>query len=119
MRKFAIFLSLICFTWLLTSCSSPKSNAQAFLEALNTSQFDTALSLVTKDSEPILYDLISRQNKDIPRVHIQVKNCIEISADGDEVRCIYDISNEADEHFEKTITLVKEDYKWKVDLTQH
>lgn len=111
--NFLLLLFLIFFF----SCTSPKNTAQQFLEALNSHQFETAMNLVTKDSEPILYELINMQQEQIPDVKIEVKQCASVDENDDHVLCLYGI-NANGEYFEKKMHLIKENNDWKVDLTQ-
>ena len=112
--------NLLLFSFILlqfSSCSSPKTTAQDFLEAMNSSQFETAMNLVTEESKPILYGLINHQTKDIPKVNIKIKGCAE-TGEKDTTTCVYVISNSEGETFEKPIKLLKQNNIWKVDLTQ-
>ena len=105
------------FIIFLASCSSPKNTAQEFLEAMNSSQFETAMNLVSEESKPLLYNIINDNTGEIPKMKINVKECASLDEKDQNLVCIYSV-NDGTETFERSIVLVKENQKWKVDLTQ-
>lgn len=115
MLKKSLFIG--CLSLFIFSCSSPENVAQEFLEAMNSSQFETAMSLVTEDSQGVLYSIINQQTSEIPPVTVEVKACADLDNSNEEVTCLYMISNDVGEHFEKRIKLKKENNQWKIDLT--
>lgn len=108
---------IVLFLLLFTGCTSPQSTSRDFLEALNHHQFESALELVTEESKPILYDLISTQTQQIPEVEIDVIQCAAVDENDDHVLCLYAVNGNG-ESFEKKMHLIKEKNKWKVDLTR-
>lgn len=113
-KKISLFLVLLT---LFTACTSPKSTAKEFLEALNHHEFETALNLVTEDSKPILFELINDQNTQIPPVEITIKECVAVDENDDHVRCLYVVKGNG-EAFEKKMHLVSENNEWKIDMTR-